>query len=165
MPNNPKLVSTPEQEAEQDDLSLPSFLDRREGGAEPEEPVSIAKPSGFDLDKFKSKRGAAMAGVETLQTALPVHRISDAKDFVRLHPDVARYWSSEMCFVNVPIKGERRDTLHLIDEDLAMEFLPPARVKRFRLALASKPWDVFFLCEVPTQNLEDVWNSTNLAGM
>ena len=57
MPNNPKLVPAPEQEeAEQDDLSLPPFLDRREGGAEPEEPVSIAKPSGFDLDKFKSKR-------------------------------------------------------------------------------------------------------------
>jgi hypothetical protein len=34
---------------------------------------SIAKPEGFDLDRFKSKRAAAMANVETLLDALPVH--------------------------------------------------------------------------------------------
>jgi hypothetical protein len=163
MPNNPKLVPTPEQEAEQDDLSLPPFLDRREGGAEPEEPVSIAKPSGFDLDKFKSKRGAAMAGVETLQTALPVLRISEIKDFVRLHPDEDAYWSSELCFVSVPIKGQKHDTLHLIEEEIAMRHLPSALVKRFRLALAAKPFDVFFLCCVPSQNTDNSWVASNLA--
>ena len=41
-----------------------------------EAPTSIAKPGAFDLDKFKSKRAAAMAGVETLQTGLPHHSIS-----------------------------------------------------------------------------------------
>ena len=51
--------------------------------------MSITKPTTFDLDKFKSKRAAAMAGVETLQTALPHHNIAQAKDFVRLHPDEA----------------------------------------------------------------------------
>jgi hypothetical protein len=60
--NGPKLAPTPE----------------------PEEAVSIAKPGAFDLDKFKSKSAAALANVETLQTALPVHSIAEAKDFVRL---------------------------------------------------------------------------------
>src|SRR4051794_23382025 len=84
------------------------------------EVISIAKPGAFSLDKFKSKRAAAMANVETLQTALPHHSISQAKDFVRLHPDEGMYWSPELCFVAVPIKGAKRDTLHLIDEELAM---------------------------------------------
>jgi hypothetical protein len=35
----------------------------------------ITKPSGFSLDKFKSKRAAALANVETLLTALPIHKI------------------------------------------------------------------------------------------
>jgi hypothetical protein len=123
---------------------------------------SIAKPEGFDLDRFKSKRAATMANVETLPNALPHHSIAQAKDFVRLHPDEKKYWSSELCFVSVPIKGSMRDTLHLIEEDLAMRFLPSARIRRFRLALASKPNDVFFLCQVPSQNLDNTYNSTNL---
>src|SRR5262249_37590152 len=55
--------------------------------------VAIPKPGGFDLNKFRSKRSAAIAGVETLQTALPVHRLAEAKDFVRLHRDEDEYWS------------------------------------------------------------------------
>ena len=127
-------------------------------------PQSIAKPEGFSLDKFKSRRAVTMANVETLQTALPIDSIAQAKDFVRLHPDEDKYWSDELCFVNVPIKGQKRDTLHLIDEELAMRFLPSAKILRFRLALASKPYDVFFLCRVPTRNLDNGFNSTNLAG-
>jgi hypothetical protein len=92
---------------------------------------------------------------------LPHYRISDAKDFVRLHPDEA-YWSDELCFVNVPIKGQKHDTLHLITEDLAMRYLPSARVLRFRLVLATKPYDIFFLCHVPTRNQDNTWNSSNL---
>src|SRR5215469_1800273 len=125
---------------------------------------SIAKPEGFDLDRFKSKRAAAMANVETLLDALPVHTIAQAKDFVRLHPEEDKYWSSELCFVNVPIKGSKRDTLHLIEEELAMRFLPSARIQRFRLALATKPYDVFFLCHVPSQNLDNKYNETSLEG-
>jgi hypothetical protein len=126
--------------------------------------LSIAKPEGFSLDKFKSKRAVAMANVETLQTALPTDSIAQAKDFVRLHPDEENYWSDELCFVSVPIKGQKRDTLHLIDEELAMRYLPSAKVLRFRLALASKPYDAFFLCRVPTRNLDNGFNSTNLQG-
>jgi len=104
--------------------------------------ISVPKPKKFSTDKFKSKRAAAMANVETLLTALPHHSISQAKDFVRLHPDEEKYWSPELCFVNVPVKSQKRDTLHLIDEELAMRYLPPARILRFRLALATKPNDV-----------------------
>jgi hypothetical protein len=119
----------------------------------------IPKP-GRDLTKFKSKKAPALANVETLQAALSCMRISDVGDYVRLHPDEAAYWSDEFCFVHVPIVGAPRDTLHLIDEDLAMRFLGPKKIKRFRLALATKPNDRFFLCQVPTQNLENSWNAS-----
>jgi hypothetical protein len=126
------------------------------------DPFNIPKPSTFSLDKFKSKRAAAVAGVETLQTGLPHHSVAQAKDFVRLHPDEDTYWSPELCFVNVPIKGQKRDTLHLIDEELAMRHLPSGKILRFRLALATKPFDVFFLCQLPSRNEDNPWNSSNL---
>ena len=66
--------------------------------------------------------------------------------------------------MNVPIKGQKHDTLHLIDEDLAMQFLRAKDILRFRLALATKPDDVFFLCQVPTRNIDNSWNETNLEG-
>src|SRR5262245_21212107 len=58
----------------------------------------------------------------------------------------------------VPIRGQARDTLHLISNRLA-GLLPPKRVQRFRLALATKPYDVFFLCMVPVPNNANVDNS------
>jgi hypothetical protein len=126
--------------------------------------VTITKPNGFDLNKFKSKRADAIANVDPLQTGLPISSMSQAKDFVRLHPDEENYWSPELCFVMVPIKGAKRDSLHLIEEDLAMRFLPSGKIHRFRLALASKPNDVFFLCRIPTRNLDNSWNRDNIAG-
>jgi hypothetical protein len=128
------------------------------------EEITIAKPGTFDLNKFRSKSTPAIANVGTLQTALPTHRMAAARDFVRLHPDEDTYWSSELCFVAVPIKGQRRDTAHLIEEDLAMRYLPPAQILRFRLALATKPGDVFFLCEVPTRNIDNQWIFDDLQG-
>jgi hypothetical protein len=89
--------------------------------------------------------------------------MSQAKDFVRLHPDEENYWSPELCFCMVPIKGAKRDSLHLIDEDLAMRFLPSEKILRFRLALATKPHDSFFLCRIPTRNLDNKWNQDNIA--
>jgi hypothetical protein len=126
--------------------------------------VAIPKPGGFDLNKFKSKRADAIANVDTLQTGLPISSMSQAKDFVRLHPDEENYWSPELCFVPVPIKGAKRDTLHLIEEDVAMRFLPSGKIQQFRLALASKPNDFFFLCRIPTRNLDNSWNRDNVAG-
>jgi hypothetical protein len=130
-----------------------------------DKPLTIAKPSGeFDLNKFKSKRAPTIANVETLTSPLPIHNMSAAKDFVRLHSDEENYWSVELCFVKVPIKGQKSSTLHLIDEDIAEKFLDSGEILRFRLALASKPNDVFFLCIVPSQNLDNSWNDTNLQG-
>ncbi len=125
-------------------------------------PSTIAKPSSFSLDKFRTKTAANIGGVATLLTALPHHNIAQAKDFVRLHPDEQAYWSPELCFLSVPIKGAKRDTLHLIEEELAMRYLPAARVLRFRLALATKPYDIFFLCHVPTRNADNLWTSSNI---
>lgn len=111
----------------------------------PTEPVSIAKPGAFNLDKFKSKRAPTIASVATLLTALPLLKIGEVNDFARFHPDEENFWSPELCFVTVPIKGQKRDLVHLIDEDLAMQYLQPKQIQRYRLALASKPFDVFFL--------------------
>ena len=69
---------------------------------------------------------------------------------MRLHPDPA-YWSDELCFVTVPVIGAKDGHLHLIDETLAMAYLASKKIERFRLALASKPNDVFFLCHVPAR--------------
>jgi hypothetical protein len=125
--------------------------------------IAISKPEDkFSIDKFKSKKAAALANVETLPTELKIHSIADAKDFVRLHPNEDDYWSPELCFVSVPVKGEKRDTLHLIEEDLALKYIQPGRIQRFRLALASKPYDVFFLCKIPTRNLDNEWNRANI---
>jgi hypothetical protein len=129
-----------------------------------EAPVTIAKPEGFDLNKFKSTQAATIANVETLMPALPLHKISEAGDYVRLHPDEDKYWSDELCFVNVPIKGSKRGSLHLITEDLARRFLDSGKIKRFRIALASKPGDIFFLCLVPTRNLDNGYNATSIEG-
>jgi hypothetical protein len=122
-------------------------------------PLKIVKPDY--LEKFRSRRSPTIAGVETLLTALPILRISEANDFVRLHPS-EDYWSPELCFVSVPIHGEKRDQLHLIDEELAMQRLSAKKIKRQRLALASKPYDIFFFCIVPSQNLDNSWNATAL---
>jgi hypothetical protein len=122
-------------------------------------PISIEKPAEGGLERFMSKRAPNIAGVETLLTALAHHKISEAGDFVRLHPS-EEYWSPEFCFVNVPIIGQKRDLLHLIDEELAMNYLSSKKIQRFRLALASKPHDNFFLCHVPSTNLDNPWNMT-----
>jgi hypothetical protein len=129
-----------------------------------EESLSIAKPNDGGLEKFRSKRSASIPGVETLLTALPHHNMSAAEDWVRLHPSEEEYWSPEYCFVPVPIKGQKRGTLNLIDEELAMCHLPSGRIQRFRLALATKPQDAFFLCHVPSRNLDNQWNDSNLCG-
>jgi hypothetical protein len=128
------------------------------------EMVSIPKPEAtFNLNKFKSKR-VSTAGVETMLPPLPHHGAAAAKDFMRLC-DNDDYWSDELCFVNIPIKGMKDGTMHLITEDLANEYLPnDARILRFRLALATKPNDRFFLCHIPSQNPENIWNETNIRG-
>lgn len=127
----------------------------------PDQLISVRKPDEFKLDIFKSTRDPSIANVETLITALPHYKISEARDWARLHPNEATYWSDTLCFVNVPIKGQKRDTLHLITEKLAERYLPSNRIEQFRLALGAKPHDVFFLCHVPSRNMDNAWNATN----
>ena len=127
-----------------------------------EEVAPIAKPAAFSLDKFKAKLTGAVASVEALQAGLPHYKFADAKDFVRLHPDEINYWSDDLCFVNVPIKGQKHDTLHLIVEELALQYLPRGKIQHSRLALATKPFDIFFLCRIPTRNLDNKYNATTL---
>jgi hypothetical protein len=143
---------------------FPQLISSDTAAAASNEPQTIAKPSGFSLDKFKSKRAATVANVETLQGALPHYSLAAAKDFVRLHPNQDEYWSPELCFVNVPIKGQKGNTLHLIDEDLALQYLDSGQILRHRLALATKPHHVFFLAHIPSQNLDNTWNVSAMKG-
>ena len=130
-----------------------------------EEETPIEKPSAFNLNKFKSTQAASIANVETLQTGLPHPQYRGSERLRSLASRRRELLVAELCFVNVPIKGQKRDTLHLIDEDLAMQYLPSGKIMRFRLALATKPYDVFFLCHIPTQNEDNPWNASNLAGL
>lgn len=129
------------------------------------EVIPIAKPKGGGMERFRSKTAPTIANVATKVGMLPLSSISDAGDFVKVHPNEADCWSCELCFVKVPTKGSKNDVLHLIDEEIAMQYLEAKQILRFRLALASKPGDKFFLCYVPTQNLENTWNSSALEGI
>jgi hypothetical protein len=122
--------------------------------------IQIKKP-GF-AEKFKSKNAPTISGVETLLTVLPVLKVGDINDWTRLHPSEAEYWGFEMCFVSVPIKGAKHNMEHVIDDDLAVQYLPTKKIRRYRLALACKPHDVFFFCIVPSQNLDNPWNADAL---
>jgi hypothetical protein len=146
------MTTTPEKKVEKPEAETP----------EAEAPVTIAKPGVFSLKKFQTTGPASPANVKTLLPPLPIRSLKEVGDYVRLHPDEANYWSSELCFVNVPVKGSKRDNLHIIDEELAKRYLPSAQIKRMRLALGATPNGVFFLCEVPTQNLDNPWNKTML---
>ena len=123
-------------------------------------PLQIVKPGR--LDRFKSKKQPSIGGLETSPSVLGILKIGDVGDFVRLHPNEEEYWSDELCFVSVQIIGEKKDQLHLIDEEIAVRYLPSRKIRRFRLALATKPYDAHFLCQVPSINLDNTWNSTAL---
>lgn len=134
----------------------------RQPEAEAVAATPIPKPAvAANMDRFKSKRGQKGSSVDTLPSPLPHYRISDAKDYVHLHPDEDKYWSDAYCFINIPTPGHKDDLLYLIDEDLVPP-LKQGKIQRFRLALGSKPNDVFFLCHVPCENLENSWNATNI---
>jgi hypothetical protein len=124
-------------------------------------PTLVESKTGF-MAKFRSTQSPTLAGVGTPLTALRVSRLAEVKDFFRLHPDEEEFWTPELCFVEVPIKGMRGDVLHLIDEALAMEHLQAGQIIRHRLALGSKPHDVFFLAVIPTTNLDNSWNVSTL---
>ena len=132
--------------------------------AEPPAPP-IAKPGVDFMNQFRSTKSAEMPGVVTPLAALKIIKPGDAEDFFRVHSDEENCWTCELCFVSVPVKGTARPMLHLITEEIAMEHLSPKLIKRQRLALATKPHDVFFFCIVPSQNLDNAWNATALKAL
>ncbi len=120
----------------------------------------IEKPKVGFLDKFKSKKKPEIAGVQAGLSPLPIKRIADVGDWAWLFPDEDIGWTPELCFVDVPIIGEKFPILHTIDEDLAVQHLSAKQIKRHRLALATMPGNKFFFCIVPSQNLENSWNKS-----
>ena len=122
----------------------------------------VKKPKTSFLDKYKSKNMATAADVEPALAALAIKKIADVGDFVWVHPDEESYWTIELCFVDVPVKGEKRTILHLIDDDIAVANLPSKKIRRMRLALAAKPDGSFFFCIVPSRNLDNSFNKSAL---
>ena len=101
----------------------------------------------------------------TSSTVCRICRLARSRISSEFTRDEEEYWSSELCFVPVPIKGQKRDTIHLIDEDLAMDYLPSGKIKRFRLVLATKPFDMFFFIEMPSTNLDNGWNISAISAV
>ena len=90
--------------------------------------LKIVKPSF--MEKFRSQNAPTISGVETLLTALPILKIGEVDDWTRLHPNEDDFWTPEMCFVSVPINGTRKDMLHVIDDDLGVQYLSAKKIKR-----------------------------------
>ena len=130
-----------------------------------QQPVQIPKPGEKpSLNKFKSKSAATIGGVETMLTGLPHHSISDARDFVRLHEDEANYWSDELCFVSVPIVGQKKDTLH--PDRRGYRYAIPAELAHPAVSAGARDQAqrLVFLCHVRSRNLDNQWNETSLDG-
>src|SRR5258707_9508780 len=134
------------------------------GSGEGVETEGIPRPDdNFDINDFKSDADTSHVG--TLLRPLPHHTLAQANDFVRLHPDEGKYWSPELCFAKVPILGQKQDTLHLIKKEVAIRNqIPAGRVLFFRLTLAAKPGRQFFLCHVPSRNLDNPYNRNSVEG-
>jgi hypothetical protein len=115
-----------------------------------------------DLSRFEAKTTADIAGVKTLLTGLPVLKPGEIKDYFVLHPGEGWWKRPPYCFIDVPVIGVAKSILHLIDEGIAKRNLDAEDFFRFRVVLGSKPYDVFFLCRVPTENLDNPWNETAL---
>jgi hypothetical protein len=74
-----------------------------------------------------------------------------------------RYWrrrSAGLCQI-MPFSAGA--VMPEVNHGLAMQYLHESKIRRFRLALGSRPYkDALFLCTVPCQNLENGYNKTAL---
>jgi hypothetical protein len=121
-------------------------------------PAVEQPPDDYDLSAFKPK--AVLNKLETAPGALLVHKVGDVKDFFMVHPDEENWWSCELSFINVPVKGSK-GIVHLILDDLVNRHINRLRgkVQYRRLALATKPErGHLFLLSVPTRNLDNIYN-------
>jgi hypothetical protein len=165
----PKFAVVEDQDTEASDASESSLPPTEQIIDPPQgEPVTpITKPADadeVDLSQFEAKKTADIAGVVTLQTALPVFKPGEIKDYFRLHPGPEWWTSTAYCFIEVPIIGVKGSVLHLINEEVAVANMDADDFFRCRLVLGSKPYNVFFLCRVPCENLDNPWNETALLG-
>jgi hypothetical protein len=104
--------------------------------------------------------------VDIKPAALDILRVGEVGDYLRVSPDEEKHWSHPLCFVNVPIEGVHRGTVHMITQHLAEQFLKPKQIKRMRLALATKPEQgSYFLVEVPCVNMDNGFNRTAAEGL
>ena len=127
----------------------------------PEDEPSINKPAAkFDMSQMAVPDD--FVGIQRMPMALQLKKFSDLHDFGRVHPDEANYWTPRVALVDVPIKGQTKKLRCMIRPDLAAKYLAPNMVDYRRIALACDAEHKPFLCEVPTENLENIWNSTSL---
>jgi hypothetical protein len=126
----------------------------------------LTKPTKFSLKDFATEQNPSKPGVEPTTPALSLMRLAEVKDFFLLHPDEENYWSVEVALIHVPTKGSKETTLHLILDSIVQKHsdVLRARVKYCRIALGSKPDNVFFLAMIPTRNLDNKYNAAAIRG-
>ena len=117
------------------------------------------------VDKFKSKRAATSYGVDNLVDGCLIRRLENSQGLLPPPPGRGRVLVGRIVLRHGSGERLERNSLHLIAEDLAVEYLPSGKVLRFRLALGSKPYDVFFLAHVPSQNLRQHVELYGVAGL
>ena len=133
-----------------------------EEAAPAEKASPIVKPDGFSLDKFKAKH----TGDSESQPYRRVSRTTSSRT-PRTSCGCTRmkieYWSDDLCFVNVPVKGMKEGTAAPYRRgDRPAIICHAGKPIHYRLALATKPFDIFFLCHIPTRNLDNKYNATTL---
>ena len=77
-------------------------------------------------------------------------------------PTRIAYWSPELCFVNVPIKGEKRETLHLIDEELGIALSAERKNSALPLGAGDQAVRRLFSVSRADTNTDNPWNVSNL---
>jgi hypothetical protein len=128
----------------------------------PTEP--IAQPADdFDISRFSAGDAykPEISGVRTVLQKLDMLSLSDAKDWVLVYDNPA-YITPPLMFISVPVQGQRHNAVHPIDRDVALRNCSDREIDQFRLVLAARPHDRFFLAKVPCTNLENSWNESML---
>ena len=145
-----------------DDASRPKLEKRRARPRTTRAYGADTEPANSTSINLSPPQAASVAGVETLLAKLPHHSISQAKDFVRLHSKEEKYWSPELCFVSVPIKGQKHDTVHLIARVWQITPSAPRQNPPVPPGARHQAARRILLVPRPVANLDNVWNATNL---
>jgi hypothetical protein len=140
-------------------MSKPKLV---ESDTPPTEP--IAQPDDeLDISRFSADDPykPEMSGVRTVLQRLDMLTLSDARDWV-LVCDNPAYITPPLMFISVPVQGQKHNAVHLIDKAVALRNCDDREIEQYRLVLAARPHDRFFLAKVPCANLENSWNESML---